>query len=227
LDIGPRRARKDLRGAPALHQGKDYFRRYPDAGFGGMFFKWARSGETAPYGSFGNGSAMRVSPVGFAFETLEETLAEVGRSASVTQNHPEGIKGAQATAASIFLARSGASQAEIRTHVRTAHSYRLFDSIEETRAATKWEETCPGSVPQAISAFLLSADFEGAIRKAVSLGGDTDTIACIAGGIAEAFYGGVPPETAGPVLDRLDDPLRATVVAFRACHPHPRDGNRP
>lgn len=195
---------------------KAYYRRYPRAGYGGMFHAWAGSERSEPYGSFGNGSAMRVSPVGFAFDTLEETLAEAGRSAAVTHDHPEGIKGAQAVAAAIFWARTGRTKEQIREGIEAMFAYPLLgEPIEEIRAKNVWDVTCQGSVPQAIAAFLHSDDFEDAVRKAVSLGGDSDTIACITGGIAEAFYGGVPEEIAAEVLVRLDDPLRAVVEDFR------------
>jgi len=194
---------------------KDYFDRYPRSGFGGMFFEWARSDRTEPYNSFGNGSAMRVSPVGFAFDSLEEVLVEAEKSAAVTHNHPEGIKGAQATAACIYLARVGRTKEQIQEYVVSTFGYNLDDSLELIRERSVFDETCQGSVPQAITAFLHSNDFEDAIRKAVSLGGDSDTIACITGGIAEAFYGGVPPEIACAVLERLDASLRVVVEAFR------------
>jgi ADP-ribosylglycohydrolase len=198
---------------------KAYHRRYPDAGYGGMFRDWARSGSSEPYGSFGNGSAMRVSPVGYAFATIGETLDEAARSAWVTHDHPEGIKGAQAVASAIFWARTGRSKDEIREAIRSDFGYPWLDEpLAEVRARNVWDATCPGSVPQAIAAFLHSRDFEDAVRTAVSLGGDSDTIACITGGIAEAYYGGVPPEIEAEVLARLDPPLRAVVESFRLRH---------
>lgn len=158
---------------------------------------------------------MRVSPIGFAFDTIEEVRAEAARCAAVTHDHPEGIKGAQAVASAIFWARTGWSKDQIREGIRSGFAYPLLDEpLAEIRAKNVWDVTCQGSVPQAIAAFLHSDDFEDAIRKAVSLGGDSDTIACITGGIAEAFYGGVPPGIASEILDRLDDDLRAVVDAF-------------
>lgn len=145
-----------------------------------------------PYGSFGNGSAMRVSSVGWFFDTLEETERVAAISAAITHNHPEGIKGAQATAAAIFLARIGKSKAEIRNYIEATYGYDLHKSWEYWHPIYKWESGCQGTVPQAIIAFLDSTDFEDAIRKAVSLGGDSDTLACITGGIAEAFYKKIP-----------------------------------
>lgn len=215
-----------LSGEPYAATFKAYYRRYPKAGYGGMFHKWARSERSEPYGSLGNGSAMRVGPVGFAFDTIEETLAEAERSAAVTHDHPEGIKGARAVAAAIFWARTGRTKDQIRDDLKAAFAYPGLDEpLAEVRARNLWDVTCQGSVPQAIAAFLHSNDFEDAVRKAVSLGGDSDTIACIAGGIAEAFYGEVPPEIAREVLDRLDDDLRGVVDAFgrrfRPWHPAP------
>jgi ADP-ribosylglycohydrolase len=167
---------------------KAYGRKYPDAGYGGVFYQWIFSEDWGPYNSFGNGSAMRVSPVGFAFSTLEEVLSEAKKSAEVTHSHPEGIKGAQATAAAIFLARNGASKEEIKEYIERTFDYNLHRRLDAIRPFYEFDVTCQGSVPEAIMAFLESFDFESTIRLAVSLGGDSDTIACIAGGIAQAFY---------------------------------------
>ena len=145
-----------------------------------------------PYGSFGNGSAMRVSAVGWFFDTLEDTDRAAAVSAAITHNHPEGVKGAQATAAAIFLARSGKSKEEIRDYIEKTYGYDLHKSWEYWHPIYGWESSCQGTVPQALIAFLDSTDFEDAIRKAVSLGGDSDTLACITGGVAEAFYGDIP-----------------------------------
>jgi len=171
---------------------KEYGRRYPYAGYGGMFLKWLGSNSLAPYNSFGNGSAMRVSPVGFAFSSLDMVLREAEKTAAVTHNHPEGIKGAQAIAVVIFLARSGESKEQIRKWVEDNFGYNLHQTLDEIRPSYRFDETCQGSVPQSIIAFLESNDYEDAIRKAVSLGGDSDTLACMAGGIAQAFYKDVP-----------------------------------
>ena len=156
-----------------------------------------------PYGSFGNGSAMRVSAVGWFFDTLEETERVAAISAAITHNHPEGIKGAQATAAAIFLARNGKSKEEIRDYVEKAYGYDLHKSWEYWHPIYGWESSCQGTVPQALIAFLDSTDFEDAIRKAVSLGGDSDTLACITGGVAEAFYGGTPKAMKDKVMSLL------------------------
>ncbi len=207
--------------ADCILHGKDYARtiweygnRYPDAGYGGRFRLWLSSSERKPYNSFGNGSAMRVSPVRFAFDTLEETLAEARHSAEVTHNHPEGIKGAQAVAAAIFLARRGDGKPRIKEYISATFGYDLSQTLDEIRPSYRFDETCQGSVPQAITAFLESTDFEDAVRKAVSLGGDSDTIACITGGIAQAFYGGVPEVIAAEVRKRLDPPLLRIVDEF-------------
>ena len=156
-----------------------------------------------PYGSYGNGSAMRVSAVGWFFDTLEETERVASISAAITHNHPEGIKGAQATAAAIFLARTGKTKEEIRDYIEKTYGYDLHKTWEYWHPIYDWEDSCQGTVPPAIIAFLDSTDFEDAIRKAVSLGGDSDTLACITGGIAEAFYKEIPKAIADRVQSRL------------------------
>ena len=182
---------------------QDYGNRYPTAGYGGMFRSWLIEDDPKPYNSFGNGSAMRVSPVGWAFDTLEETLDAAKKSAEVTHNHPEGIKGAQATAACIFMARTGKSKQEIKEYIEKTFGYNLNRTCDEIRPTYDFDVTCQGSVPESIIAFLESTDFESAIRLAVSLGGDADTMGAITGGIAEAFYGGVPEHIRKEVLKRL------------------------
>lgn len=168
----------------------------PGAGFGGKFYDWLFNpaklrpdGIRRPYNSWGNGSAMRVSAVGWMFDTLEETERVAEISAGITHNHPEGIKGAQATAAAVFMARNGASKEMIRSYISNKFGYDLNRTIEQIRPTYQFEVSCQESVPEAIIAFLDSTDYESAIRLAVSLGGDADTQACIAGGIAEAFFG--------------------------------------
>src|SRR5436309_15075420 len=170
----------------------EYTRAYPDRCYGARVRHWVESGSREPYNSWGNGSAMRVSPVGFAMPTLEGVLDEAKRSAEVTHNHPEGIRGAQATALAIFLGRQGESKVTIRKSIKKRFSYDLNRSINAIRPTYSFNESCQGTVPEAIIAFLDSSDYEEAIRLAISLGGDADTLACIAGSIAEAFYGGVP-----------------------------------
>lgn len=185
----------------------------PNGGYGGGFYRWLflpdklyqfddRYGDSPyesktgrhPYGSYGNGSAMRVSAVGWFFDSLEETERVAGISAAITHNHPEGIKGAQATAAAIFLARTGKTKEEIRDYIENTYGYDLHKSWEYWHPIYDWEDSCQGTVPPAMIAFLDSENFEDAIRKAVSLGGDSDTLACITGGIAEAFYKELPAE---------------------------------
>lgn len=194
---------------------KEWYRLYPGRGYGPSFREWAASDRTEPYRSCGNGSAMRVSPVAWAFEALDDVLAEAQRSAEVTHNHPEGIKGAQAVAAAVFLARKGAGKPEIREHLTRAFGYRLDRTLDEIRPTYRFDVTCQGSVPEALTAFLKSETWEDAVRKAISLGGDSDTIACIAGAIAEAFYGGVPPLIEARALQFLDDRLLNVIQSFR------------
>ncbi|MGO9920246.1 MAG: ADP-ribosylglycohydrolase family protein [Isosphaeraceae bacterium] len=192
---------------------RQYYRRYPDAGYGGFFHEWALSRDPKPYGSFGNGSAMRVSPVGFAFDDLQTVLAEAKRSAEVTHNHAEGIKGAQATAGAIFLARQKTAKDDIRVFVEQEFGYDLNRTLDEIRPGYVFDETCQGTVPAALVSFLEATDFEDAVRNAISLGGDSDTLACIAGSIAGAYYG-VPPHIEREARTRLDDNLREVTDRF-------------
>lgn len=197
-----------LTGAPYEQKLREYYRHYPRAGYGGFFRAWARSSTPTPYNSWGNGSAMRVSPVAFAFDTLDEVLHQAEASAEVTHNHPEGIKGAQAIAAAVFLARSGADKPEIARFIEDQFGYDLSEPLDSIRVWYTFDVSCQGSVPQAIRAFVESEGFEDAVRKAVSIGGDSDTIACMAGAIAHAYYG-VPDfivEKTRSILDkRLND----------------------
>lgn len=171
---------------------KEYARKYPNAGYGLSFFEWVFSDATEAYGSWGNGAAMRVSPVGYAFSSLEDVLFEAKKSAEVTHNHREGIKGAQAAASCIFLARTGHTKAEVKAFVEERFGYDLSRSCAEIRPGYRFDVSCQGSVPESIVCFLESDDLIGAVRNAVSLGGDSDTMACIAGSIAEAFYKRIP-----------------------------------
>jgi len=205
-----------LQGAPYVDAFHAYFRGYPHAGYGGMFQQWAAEGRRDPYNSFGNGSAMRVSAVGHAFESLDEVLAEAKRSADATHNHPEGVRGAQATAAAIYMARTGKNKREMKKSLQQMFGYDLSQTLAEIRPTYSFNETCQETVPQAIIAFLESADYEDAVRKAISLGGDADTLACITGGIAEAFYHGVPAPIATNALALLDDHLRRVTLDFCA-----------
>src|SRR5260370_1777896 len=195
---------------------KDYFSRYPNAGYGEKFTHWALSLSLRPYDSWGNGSAMRVSPIAWAFASLETVLEEAKKSAEVTHNHLEGVKGAQATAAAGFLARSGKCKQEIKEYVENSFGYDLGEPFDQLREHYDYDVSCQGTVPPAINAFLASKDYENAVRLAISLGGDSDTLACIAGGIAHAFYGSVPRHIKEPVLDMLEWRLKQVVVKFCA-----------
>ncbi len=204
-----------LKDSDLVDTSHEYFHLYPTAGYGGNFTRWAGYRKREPYNSWGNGSAMRVSPVGFAYNTLEEVLSKAEESAAVTHNHPEGIRGAQATAAAILLARQGNDKEAIKRYVVETFGYDLDQTLDDIRPRYVFDVSCQGSVPQSIIAFLESTDFADAVRNAVSLGGDSDTMACIAGGIAEAYYGGVPEKIATETFARLDTRLRNVVEQFR------------
>lgn len=197
-----------------IDQLKLYYRRYPYAGYGRNFREWAKSSSREPYNSFGNGAAMRVSPIGYAFNDLDTVLEAAKLSAEVTHNHPEGIKGAQATASAIFLARTGHDKAKIKSYIQNTFGYDLDQTLEQIRPTYQYDSTCQGSVPQAIIAFLESTSFEDAVRNAVSIGGDSDTLSCITGGIAQAFYGGVPQAIAELALSHLNEHLHLVTETF-------------
>jgi ADP-ribosylglycohydrolase len=196
---------------------KKYARAYPNVkgSYGGRFAQWIHSESMEPYNSWGNGSAMRVSPIGFAFNTLPLVLAESKRSAEVTHNHHEGIKGAQATAVAIYMARKGQTKEQIKAAIAQSFDYDLDRTLDEIRPVYQFNESCQETVPEAIIAFLESTDFEDAIRNGISLGGDSDTLTCITGGIAEAFYGGVPQDIAEKALSYLPKAMREVVEEFR------------
>ncbi|MFW6293651.1 MAG: ADP-ribosylglycohydrolase family protein, partial [Spirochaetota bacterium] len=179
-------------------------RRYPRAGYGGSFRRWIEDSTMGAYQSWGNGSAMRASAVGWAYESVEDVLRVAELSARPTHDHREGIKGAQSVALAVFLARHGASREELRLEIAHQFGYDLDRTVDEIRPGYAFEISCQRSVPESIIAFLDSTDFEDAIRNAISLGGDADTQACIAGAVAEAFYGGVPESMLAWVLPRLD-----------------------
>lgn len=189
-------------------------RRYPDAGYGGFFAGWLFSSDPKPYNSWGNGSAMRVSPVGFAFDTVDDVLREAARSAEFTHNHPEGVKGAQATALAVFLARTARDKGLIKSEIAARFGYDLDRTVDGIRPGYSFNESCQETVPEAVIAFLESDSYEDAVRNAVSLGGDADTLACITGGIAEAFYGPVPPEIRQKVQEILPFDLWKVVTDF-------------
>lgn len=195
---------------------RKWYRKYPDAGYGGSFRAWAADDDSLPYNSWGNGSAMRVSPVGCFYDSLEQVLAKALESAAVSHNHPEGIKGAQATAACVYWALHGESQASIRRLVAQSFGYDLNFSLDGIRETYQFDVSCQGSVPQAIVAFLESSDYEDAVRNAISIGGDSDTIAAIAGGIAEAFYKVIPHYIKKTVMSSLPDEFREVIALFYA-----------
>lgn len=193
---------------------RQYALKYPYAGFGGSFSVWMNNANAGPYNSWGNGSAMRVSPIGFAFDTMEEVLKEAEKSAILTHNHPEGVKGAQAVAAAVLIARTGGSKADIKDYISATFGYNLENSLENIRPEYKFDVSCQGSVPESIIAFLESRDVEDAIRKAISLGGDADTMACIAGVIAQAFYKTIPSDIVIQTRDRLPQSYLDVLDAF-------------
>ena len=193
---------------------KNFGREYPNAGYGSSFYRWVHSADNKPYNSWGNGSAMRVSPAGFAFDSVQEVLREAKKSAEVTHNHPEGIKGAQATALAVFLARTGQPKEKIKQEISERFEYDLNRTLDKIRPAYRLDISCQGSVPEAIIAFLEGKDFEDVIRQGISLGGDSDTIACIAGGIAQAYYREIPREIVASVRVRLPERLLAVIDAF-------------
>jgi ADP-ribosylglycohydrolase len=195
---------------------QSYGREYPNRGWGNRFHYWIHSDDPQPYDSWGNGSAMRASPIGWAFDTIEEVLAEAEKSASVSHNHSEGIKGAQAAALAVWLARNGVSKRDIKWNIRDRFGYNLERTCDEIREDYSFDESCQGTVPEAVIAFLESADYENALRLAVSLGGDSDTLACITGGIAEAYYGGIPAHIAAKALSLLPDELISVIAQFSA-----------
>lgn len=205
-----------LNGTDVSDTFKKYFFLYPKAGYGQSFIIWARSSCRKPYNSWGNGSAMRVSPIGFAFDSLEEVLAQAKQSAEVTHNHLEGIRGAQATASAIFLARTGKSKNQIKSYIESVFAYKLSEPLDSIRKDYSFDVSCQGSVPQSITAFLESNDYEDAVRKAISLGGDSDTLACITGGIAQAFYKKISTSIMVQVFNILDARLKNIVLEFNA-----------
>jgi ADP-ribosylglycohydrolase len=195
---------------------KKFAEKYYHLPYGGGFRNWVRSWDSRPYNSFGNGSAMRVSPVGFAYHSDEDVLHQAKRTAEVTHNHPEGIKGAQATALAIYLARTGESKDIIRKEITDRFSYNLKKTVDEIRPNYRFDVTCQGSVPESIIAFLDSDSWEDAVKKSISLGGDADTMACITGGIAQAYYKKIPDKIAETVRNKLPPDLREILDKFNA-----------
>jgi type I restriction enzyme M protein len=203
---------------------RDVGRPYPNCGYGGMFRRWMYSDNPAPYNSFGNGAAMRVSACGFAARSLDEAIDLSRRVTEVTHNHPEGMKGAEATAVCVFLAREGKKIPEIRDYVNERY-YPMNFTLDGIRDSYRFKETCQETVPQAIMAFLESVSFEDAIRNAISIGGDSDTLAAITGGIAEAYYG-VPDDIRKRALTFLDERLLGILSDFESAYPPASVGSR-
>jgi len=214
LDSG---GRYDDLGELAVKSMQEIGRPYPNCGYGGMFRRWIYSENPAPYNSFGNGAAMRVSACGFAAKTADEAIMLSRKVTEVSHDHPEGIKGAEATAVCVFLARTDKSILEIRDYV-DKHYYPMNFTLDGIRAGYRFNETCQDTVPQAIMAFLESSGFEDAIRNAISIGGDSDTLAAITGGIAEAYYG-VPNEIRKHALTFLDERLLKILTDFENVYP--------
>jgi ADP-ribosylglycohydrolase len=195
---------------------QQFGRKYPDRGYGPTCDDWLKSKDPKPYNSYGNGSAMRVAPIGYAFDTLSETLDEAKKSACVTHNHSDGIKGAKAVAGAVYLGRKKHSKEQIKNFIENEIGYSLNFNIESLHLNYKYEIQCEYSVPQAIFCFLVSNNFEDAIRKAIYIGGDTDTVACIAGAISEAFYKRIPNEIKQKANAYLDEDLRKIIKEFSA-----------
>jgi ADP-ribosylglycohydrolase len=199
---------------PYIESIREVGRLYPNAGYGGSFIRWLHSDDPRPYKSWGNGSAMRVSPVGFAFLSEDEVLRQAAMTAEISHNHPEGIKGAQATALSVFMARTGIGKEQMRSRIAQSFGYHMDRCVEDIRPTYSFDVSCQGTVPEAIIAFLDSDSYEDAVRNAISLGGDSDTLACISGGIAEAFYGDIPDSIQQKVRACLPPRLWQITEAF-------------
>ncbi len=194
-----------------------YGRKYPFAGYGGSFMQWIHTSRPQPYNSWGNGSAMRVSGCGFAATSLEEAIEMAEKVTEVTHNHPEGIKGAKAVTAAIYLAKTGSDILEIKDYINE-HYYKIDFKLADIRKTYRFDVSCQGSVPQALAAFFESTDFEDAIRNAISIGGDSDTIGAITGSIAEAYYG-IPAEIRDRAIKYLDKDLQAVLNEFENRYP--------
>ena len=210
LAVGPEATVKEIEEAVVTNM-QDWGKRYPYAGYGGRFRYWLRESNPKPYGSYGNGSAMRVSAAGWLYDSLERTREVARGTANVTHNHPEGIKGAEATASAIYMARNESSKEEIKEYIEREFHYNLDRTLDEIRPGYHMDETCQRTVPEAIIAFLESKDFEDAIRNAVSLGGDTDTLGAITGSIAEAFYG-ISDVLIAECRSRIDEGLMTDIL---------------
>ncbi len=203
-----------MTGRPYDENMRRYYNWYPDAGYGGRFRQWAENPKSGPYNSWGNGAAMRISPVGFAWDDLDTVLEKAKEFTEITHNHAEGIKGGQAASAAIFMARQGRTRDEIKTYIENKFGYDLSRHVDEIRPGYQFNESSQETVPQAVRAFIDSSGFVDALKTAVSLGGDSDTLACITGGIAQAFYKDVPEDVQIQVYRILDDRLRAITREF-------------
>ena len=192
-----------------------FARRYPHQGYGGSFLRWFQKDAVPPYNSYGNGSAMRVSPIGWAFNDQASVLAEARKSAAVTHNHPEGVRGAQATALAVYLARQDHTKEAIRKTIQSHFGYDLDRTVDAIRPGYDFRISCQETVPEALLCFFEAEDYESTARLAVSLGGDSDTLACIAGGIAEAFYGPLPESIRHQVDRRLPTRLKQVIITFK------------
>lgn len=212
LKVGQDATVKEIEDA-VISSMQSWGRRYPHAGYGGYFRRWLTACHPEPYNSFGNGSATRVSAVGWLYDSLENTRTVAKATANVTHNHPEGIKGAEATASAIFMARNGSSKEEIKKYIENEFHYDLNRTLDEIRPSYHMDETCQKTVPEAIIAFLEAKDFEDAIRNAVSLGGDTDTLGAITGSIAEAYYG-IPEWLMTECRKRINRDMRVVLDDF-------------
>ncbi len=212
LKVGQDATVKEIEDA-VISSMQSWGRRYPHEGYGGYFRRWLTARHPEPYNSFGNGSAMRVSAAGWLYDSLEKTRVVAKATANVTHNHPEGIKGAEATASAIFMARNGSSKEEIKKYIENEFHYDLNRTLDEIRPSFHMDETCQKTVPEAIIAFLEARDFEDAIRNAVSLGGDTDTLGAITGSIAEAYFG-ISETLISECRNRINKDMRDVVDAF-------------
>ena len=212
LKVGQDATVKEIEDA-VISSMQSWGRRYPHEGYGGYFRRWLTARHPEPYNSFGNGSAMRVSAAGWLYDSLEKTRVVAKATANVTHNHPEGIKGAEATASAIFMARNGSSKEEIKKYIENEFHYDLNRTLDEIRPSFHMDETCQKTVPEAIIAFLEARDFEDAIRNAVSLGGDTDTLGAITGSIAEAYYD-IPEWLMKECRNRINKEMRDVLDEF-------------
>jgi ADP-ribosylglycohydrolase len=212
MDAGKDADEKTVK-AELIKSMKKWGKRYPDAGYGARFINWVLTEDPEPYGSYGNGSGMRVSPVGWLYDTIERTREVARWTSEVTHNHPEGIKGAESTAAAIFMARNGASQAEIKKYLTEEFGYNLTRTLDEISPSYYHVEDCMRTMPEAFTCFLEANSYEETIRNVMYIGGDTDTLGAIAGAVAEAFWG-IPEEITRRVPDYLTKSLMDVVTRF-------------